>query len=120
MWYSRTRHDRVLLDSRLRRLLTAGIPAIVVGNGSTNDLSFVRSLSRHGVPTIHLVAGRQLGSFSRYGYRIRMPVVEEEPQVWLEMLEAVASLPLAPPVLFALSDAHCAFISQNAERLGRS
>jgi predicted ATP-grasp superfamily ATP-dependent carboligase len=49
-----------------------------------------------------------------------MPAVEEEPQAWLEILQVVASLLRAPLVLFALSDAHCAFVSRNAESLCRS
>lgn len=108
------------MDARLRRLATGKTPAIIVGDGSTNDLSFVRSLSRHGIPTILIVGQRQLGSFSRYGLRIRMPTVEDEPQAWLEILEVTASLIRASPVLFALSDAHCAFVSRNTECLRRS
>lgn len=114
------RQDRARLDARLRRLATGKTPAIIVGDGSTNDLSFVRSLSRHGIPTILIVGQRQLGSFSRYGLRIRMPTVEDEPQAWLEILEVTASLIRASPVLFALSDAHCAFVSRNTECLRRS
>lgn len=112
--------DRARLNAQLRRLATGKTPAIIVGNGSTNDLSFVRSLSRHGIPTILIVELRQLGSFSRYGLRIRMPAVEDEPQAWLEILEVVGSLLGAPPVLFALSDALCAFVSRNAESLRHS
>ena len=107
------------LDARLRRLATGNPAAIIVGNGSTNDLSFVRSLSRRRIPTILFVGDRQLGSFSRYGLRVRMATVEEEPQAWLEILELAASVLKTPPVLFALSDAHCAFVSQNAEHLRR-
>jgi D-aspartate ligase len=115
-----SRLKRTRLESGLRRLATEQTLAIIVGNGSTNDLSFVRSLSRRRVPTILIVGQRQLGSFSRYGLRIRMPPVEDEPQAWLEILELAASLLKAPPVLFAVSDAHCAFVSRNAERLRRS
>lgn len=114
------RQDRARLNARLRRLAIGKTPAIIVGNGSTNDLSFVRSLSRHGIPTILIIGQRQLGSFSRYGLRIRMPTVEDEPQAWLEILEVAGSLLRAPPVLFALSDEHCAFVSRNAECLRRS
>lgn len=114
------RQDRARLDAWCRRLATGKSPAIIVGNGSTNDLSFVRSLSRHGIPTILIIGQRQLGSFSRYGLRIRMPPVEDEPQAWIEILEVAVSLLRAPPVLFALSDAHCAFVSRNAECLRRS
>ena len=114
------RQDSARLDSRLRRLSTAMMPAIILGNGSTNDLSFVRSLSRRRIPTVHIVGDRQLGSFSRYGVRIRMPTIEDEPQAWLEILERAASLLRAPLVLFALSDAHCSFVSQTTEHLRRS
>src|SRR5437763_811512 len=111
LWCSMNRQEGARLASRLRRLSTAKVPAIIIGNGSTNDLSFVRSLSRRRIPTVHIVAGRQLGSFSRHGLRIRMPTVEDEPQAWLEILEVAASLLRAPLVLFSLSDAHCAFVS---------
>ena len=49
-----------------------------------------------------------------------MPTVEDEPEAWLELLEAAVSLLRASPVLFALSDAHCAFVSRNTECLRRS
>lgn len=114
------RQELARLDARLRRLATGRTPAIILGDGSTNDLSFVRSLSRHGIPTILIVGRRQLGSFSRHGLRIRMPAVEDEPRAWLEVLDAVASPLRATPVLFPLSDAHCAFVSRNAECLRRS
>jgi predicted ATP-grasp superfamily ATP-dependent carboligase len=114
------RQNWARLNARLGRLATGKTPAIIVGDGSTNDLSFVRSLSRHGIPTILIVGRCQLGSFSRYGLRIRMPAVEDEPQAWLEVLEVAASLLRASPILFALSDAHCAFVSRNTEWLRRS
>jgi D-aspartate ligase len=67
-----------------------------------------------------MIGQRQLGSFSRYGLRIRMPAVENESQVWLENLEVMVSLLGMRPVLFALSDAHCEFVSRNSEFLCRS
>ena len=111
------RQDRARLDARLRRLAVGSPPAILLGDGSTNDLSFVRSLSRHGIPTVHIAGRRLLGSFSRYGLRIRMPPVEDEPEAWLALLEETASILGGSPVLFALSDAHCAFVSVNGARL---
>jgi predicted ATP-grasp superfamily ATP-dependent carboligase len=111
---------RARTERRLRRLAAGKTAAVLVGDGSTNDLSFVRSLGRRAIPTILISGRRLLGSFSRYGLRIRMPTVEEEPRAWLELLDMAASLLAAPPVLFPLGDAHCAFVSRNAERLGRS
>jgi predicted ATP-grasp superfamily ATP-dependent carboligase len=93
---------------------------VIVGNGSTNDLSFLRSLGRRGVPTIFCTGDRQLGSFSRYGLRIRLPAVEDDPREWLEVLHLSAALLKTRPVLFALSDPHCAFVSQNADILRRN
>ena len=109
--------DRLRLTSRLRRLDNDKPPAIILGDGSTNDLSFVRSLTRHGIPTILMVGDRQLGSFSRRGLRLRLPNVDAKPQVWLDTLDVAASSFKAPPTLFIVSDAHCAFVSRNAERL---
>lgn len=114
------RQERARVESKLRRLSTAKPPAVIVGSGSTNDLSFVRSLCRRGIPTIHLVESRLLGSFSRYGLRVRMPGVEDEPQAWLEILDMAAARLGARPVLFPLSDAQCAFVSRNAECLHRA
>jgi predicted ATP-grasp superfamily ATP-dependent carboligase len=114
------RQARARLEPQLRRLVVGEPPAILLGDGSTNDLSFVRSLSRHGVPTILIAGRRLLGSFSRHGVRFRMPPVEDEPQAWLDLLDEVASVLGGSPVLFALSDAHCAFVSRNAGRLSRS
>lgn len=111
------RQDRARADSRLRRLAGGKPPAILLGDGSTNDLSFVRSLRRHGIPTIQIAGRRLLGSFSRHGLRIRMPPVENEPEAWLDLLDEAASILGGSPVLFALSDAHCAFLSRNAGRL---
>lgn len=95
-------------------------PAILLGDGSTNDLSFVRSLSRHGIPAVLIVGRRLLGSFSRYGVRVRMPPVEDEPRAWLDLLAEIASILAGSPALFALSDAHCAFVSRNARSLSGS
>jgi D-aspartate ligase len=114
------RQVRARLDRRLRRLASGRTPAIILGDGATNDLSFVRSLGRRGIPTILISGRRLLGSFSRYGLRIRMPTVEDEPQAWLEILDLAASLLGTRPVLFVLADAHCAFVSRNAECLRRS
>jgi predicted ATP-grasp superfamily ATP-dependent carboligase len=105
------------LASRLRQLSVSKPPAILLGNGSTNDLSFVRSLGRRRIPTVLVVDGRLLGSFSRYGLRIRMPCGGRSADAWIEILEIVASALRPPRVLFALSDAHCEFLSRNSERL---
>ena len=120
VWRAMNRPASARLDARLRRLSTATMPAIILGNGSSNDLSFLRSLSRRRIPTVHLVADRQLGSFSRYGVRLRLPLVEAEPQAWLDILAEVASRLRAPLALFPLSDAHCAFVAENAEHLRRA
>ncbi len=111
--------DTTRIHARLRRLPTRTPPAILLGTGSTNDLSFLRSLGRRGVPAVHLVADRLLGSYSGYGVRVRMPAVEEEPATWLAMLDLVAAALHTPAVLFALSDQHCAFVAHHAERLRR-
>jgi len=49
-----------------------------------------------------------------------MPPVEDEPRAWLDLLDEVASVLGGSPVLFALSDAHCAFVSGNTRALSRS
>ena len=109
-----------VLDVRLRRLAGASAAAVILGDGSTNDLCFVRSLSQRRIPVLHVVGARKPGSFSRYGMRVRMPPVEAQPLAWLDVVERTASVLPTPPVLFAVSDAHCAFVSRNAERLRRA
>ena len=105
------------VDEWVRRLLPATPPAILLGIGSPNDLSMLRSFARRGIPTLHLVSGRLLGSFSRFGFRVRMPPVEREPEEWLRVLDRVASALESPAVLFVLMDEHCELVARNAERL---
>jgi predicted ATP-grasp superfamily ATP-dependent carboligase len=109
-------HREAALAAWLRRLPPATPPAILLGVGSTNDLSALRSFTRRGIPTLHLVSQRLLGSFSRFGFRVRMPPVEHEPEAWLRMLDRVASALGSPAALFALSDEHCELVARNAER----
>src|SRR5919109_3361352 len=112
--------ERSHLESRVSRLRIGETPAVIVGNGSTNDLSFLRSLGRRGIPTIFCTGDRQLGSFSRYGLRIRLPSVEDDPQEWLEVLHLSATLLKTRLVLFVLSDPHCAFVCRNVDVLRRN
>jgi len=46
------------VDAWVRRLLPATPPAILLGIGSPNDLSMLRSFRRRGIPALHLVSGR--------------------------------------------------------------
>ena len=109
--------------TRVERWLTSHVQgplAILVGNGSVNDLSFARSLGRRGVPTLMLAGKRLLGSYTRHGLVIRMPALEESPAEWLELLELVASRLVTPGVLFATSDEHCLWVGRQAEHLCRT
>ncbi len=105
------------VDAWVRRLLPATPPAILLGLGSPNDLSMLRSFARRGIPALHLVSGRLIGSFSRFGFRVRMPPVEREPEEWLRVLDRIASALESPAVLFVLMDEHCELVARNAERL---
>ena len=87
------------VDAWVRRLLPATPPAILLGIGSPNDLSMLRSFRRRGIPALHLVLGRLVGSFSRFGFRVRMPPVEREPEEWLRVLDRIASALESPAVL---------------------
>jgi D-aspartate ligase len=108
--------DRAL-DAWLAGLSPTAPPAILLGIGSTNDLSVLRSFARRSVPTLHLVSQRLLGSFSRFGCRVRMPAVEHEPEVWLAALARVGVALRTPATVLALTDEHCELLSRNAERL---
>src|SRR5215471_5760915 len=111
-------HDRYrAVDAWVRRLLPATPPAILLGVGSPNELSMLRSFARRGIPVLHLVSGRLIGSFSRFGVRVRMPPVEWEPEEWLGVLDRIASALESPAVLFALMDEHCELVARHAERL---
>ncbi len=105
------------LDTWVRGLLPATPPAILLGVGSTNDLSILRSFTRRRIPTLHLVSQRLVGSFSRFGGRVRMPPVQDEPEAWLQALERLSFVLPAPAVLFPLMDEHVELVARNAERL---
>src|SRR5215469_500641 len=110
-------HDRYrAVDAWVRRLLPATPPAILLGVGSPNDLSMLRSFARRGIPVLQLVSGRLIGSFSRFGVRVRMPPVEWEPEEWLGVLDRIASALGSPAVLFALMDEHCELVVRRAPR----
>ena len=105
------------LDAWMRRLPAGPPPAILLGIGSSNDLSVLRSFARRGIPTLHLVSQRLLGSFSRFGFRVRMPPVQDEPETWLRALTRVAAGLRSPAAVFALTDEHGELLAKNAERL---
>src|SRR5262244_4658569 len=110
-------HDRYrAVDAWVRRLLPATPPVILLGIGSPNDLSVLRSFARRGIPVLHLVSGRLVGSFSRFGFRVRMPPVEQEPEEWLRVLDRISWALVSPSDLFVLMDQHCALDARNAER----
>lgn len=115
---SEREHTRV--ERWLTRTRVHGPIAILVGNGSVNDLSFSRSLGRRGVPTLMLASQRLLGSYTRYGLVTRMAAIEESPAEWMELLDLVASRLVTPAVLFATADPHCIWVAQHAEHLRRS
>lgn len=111
-------------QTRVERWLTKthahGPLAILLGNGSVNDLSFARSLGRRGVPTLMLASKQLLGSYTRFGLVVGMPAVEERAAEWMELLDLVASRVATPAVLFATADPHCIWVARQAERLHRS
>ena len=49
-----------------------------------------------------------------------MPTIGDDPQIWLDILDRTATLGGGSPALFALSDAHCAFVARHAPLLARS
>jgi len=105
------------VETWVRGLSPATPPAILLGLGSPNDLSMLRSFARRGIPVLHLVSGRLVGSFSRFGFRVRMPPVEQEPEEWLRVLDRISWALVSPGVLFVLMDQHCELVARNAERL---
>lgn len=92
-------------------------PLAIILGGSVNGLSFARSLGRRRIPTLILDSESFLGTFTRYGKVIMLPVVDEYSQDWIALLEFVASQLNTPAVLFATSDAHCLWLSKNRDLL---
>ena len=77
-------------------------PAIVLG-GSVNGLSFVRSLSRRGVPTLLLDSEPLIGTYTQHAHVELLPAADEVPEAWVELLEWLGSRLDAPGIVFATS-----------------
>lgn len=104
---------------RWARSLPANHPAAVVMGASVNGLSFVRSLSRRGVPTLLLDSERLLGTYTRFGRTELLPPIDEAPDAWLELLSFLGSRVPTPAVLFATSDAYCGLLADQEGALSR-
>ncbi len=106
------------LEGWLRRTRGRRPPAIVLG-GSVNGLSFVRSLSRRGVPTLMLDSEPLIGTYTQHAETMLLPAADEQPQAWVEVLERIGMRLDDPGVLFATSDVHGVLMAENAELLRR-
>lgn len=92
------------------------MPAAIVLGGSSNALSFARSLGRRGVPVLMLESERSLGTYTRYAKALVLPPVEDAPEAWLELLEAVGTR-LHRPILFPTGDADTLLVSRHGDAL---
>ena len=106
------------METWLRKIRGQPSPAIILG-GSVNGLSFVRSLSRRGIPTLLLDSERLIGTYTRYGKVLILPAIDEDPERWAELLEFIGVHLVTPGVLFATSDEHCVWIAEHADVLRR-
>jgi predicted ATP-grasp superfamily ATP-dependent carboligase len=91
-------------------------PAVVLGV-SVTALSYLRSLSRQGVPTLLLDGAESVGRRSRFGVTVCMPHVEEQPDVWLEALLSTADRLQRRPVLLPAYDQAVVLVASHAEQL---
>jgi D-aspartate ligase len=112
--------DRARVEHWLRKLPVSRPPAVLVGDGTVNDLSFARSLASRGIPTLMLAGTRMLGTYTRRGLVVRLPALRDSQAEWMELLAVVASRSQTPPVLFALSDEHCLWVAHHADDLRRT
>jgi len=106
------------LDRWIRNL-PAGKPAALVMGASVNGLSFVRSLSRRGIPTLLLDSERLLGTYTRFSRTEFLPAIDEDRAAWLEHLSSIGSRLPSPAALFATSDSYCGFLADEQQTLSR-
>jgi predicted ATP-grasp superfamily ATP-dependent carboligase len=111
-----TSGDICSLEGWLRRARGGKPPAIVLG-GSVNGLSFVRSLSRRGVPTLMLDSEPLIGTYTQHARVMLLPAADEHPEAWVDMLEWLGARLDAPGILFATSDVHSVLLAENEEVL---
>ncbi|UCF19798.1 MAG: ATP-grasp domain-containing protein [Gemmatimonadota bacterium] len=104
------------LEGWLRRTRGRRPPAIVLG-GSVNGLSFARSLSRRGVPTLMLDSEPLIGTYTQHAETVLLPAADEQPEVWVETLERVGSRLDCSAAVFATSDVHGVLLAENEDAL---
>ena len=73
-------------------------PAVVMGMAATG-LSYVRSLHRHGIPTLLVNERGWIGTPSRYELTVDLPPIKDSADIWLRTLVAAAERSSRRPVL---------------------
>jgi D-aspartate ligase len=86
---------------------------------SATGVSYVRSLHRHGVPTLLLTERGWLGRPSRYALTVELPTPANDPDAWLEALVSTAERMDQRPVLLVAFDHAVLLVGQHADELGR-
>ena len=86
---------------------------------SATALSYVRSLHRHGIPTLLLSEKDWLIAPSRYGLTLELPPVDAAPDVWLDILDSTARRLSQRPVLLVAFDQALLLVGKHADELGR-
>jgi D-aspartate ligase len=90
---------------------------VVLGVSATG-LSYVRSLHRHGVPTLLLTERGWIGRPSRYELTVGLPRIDDEPDIWLQALVATAERLGRRPILLVAFDQAVLFVGRHSGQLG--
>ena len=93
--------------------------AFILGVGSVNSLSFLRSLGRKRIPIVAIGAKNSAAMRSRYRVSIDYPATEEDDSVLLSFLERVGDSLPREGVLIPTNDASVLFTSRYRSSLGR-
>lgn len=93
-------------------------PAVVMGMAATG-LSYVRSLHRHGIPTLLVNERGWIGTPSRYELTVDLPPIKDSADIWLRTLVAAAERSSRRPVLLVAFDQAVLFVGEHAQELER-
>jgi predicted ATP-grasp superfamily ATP-dependent carboligase len=86
---------------------------------AATGLSYVRSLHRHGIPTLLVNERGWIGTPSRYELTVDLPPIKDSADIWLRTLVAAAERSSRRPVLLVAFDQAVLFVGEHAQELER-